>query len=293
MARDFAERHHHIRVLNSAAERGKAGALNLAVAHSEAEIIVFTDARQTFTPDAISRLMEPFSDPNVGVVTGRLVVRRANLASVEGMRFYWGLETRLREAESKTGSVVGATGAIYAVRRSLVGEIPPNLILDDVYLPLRIAMQGYRIVMAPAAVALDEPATNQRAEYARKRRTMVGNIQLLRETPTLLSPVHNPLFLRYVSHKLLRLLTPVCCLGLLIASASLQGVLYRVFFATELLAFFAGAVGLRYRISALSLPAAFVLMHAAILAAFWRWRDDASTVWAQHTPSAVLLPVTR
>src|SRR5205823_326631 len=110
-----------------------------------------------------------------------------------------------------------------------------------------------------SAVAIDEPASNQHAEYARKRRTTVGNIQLLRQTPTLLSPFHNPLFVRYVSHKLLRLLTPLCCLALLIASASLREPFYRAFFAGELFAFLAGGVGLRYRIPMLSFPAAFVL----------------------------------
>jgi cellulose synthase/poly-beta-1,6-N-acetylglucosamine synthase-like glycosyltransferase len=291
IARGLAERHKRIRVLNSPADCGKAGALNLAVASSDADIVVFADARQTFERDAVARLIEPFSDPAVGAVTGRLIVRRAELTSVEGVRLYWGLETRLREAESKTGSVVGATGAIYAARRALVDEVPPNLILDDVYVPLRIAMRGHRILMAPTAVAFDEPARNQRAEFARKRRTMVGNIQLLRTMPSLLLPIRNPLFARFVSHKLLRLLTPLCCFGLLIASASLHAPIYRTFFAAELLGFLAGAVGLRYRIPALSFPAAFVLMHAAILAAFWRWRSDASSVWAQHGRSTALPPV--
>jgi biofilm PGA synthesis N-glycosyltransferase PgaC len=293
IAREFAARYSLIRVLISPADEGKAGALNRAVACCDTDIIVFADARQTFSVDAIARLVEPFSDPTVGGVTGRLVVQRASLTSVEGVRLYWGLESRLRDAESRTGSVVGATGAIYGVRRALVEEIPPNLILDDVYLPMRIAMQGHRIVMACAAIAVDEPSNNQRAEFARKRRTMVGNIQLLRAAPALLSPIHNPLFVRYFSHKLLRLLTPVCSVVLLLASGSLREPLYAAFFVAELTAFFAGVMGLRYRISVLSLPAAFVLMHAAIVAALWHWRDDASTVWVQPTPSATVPPAAR
>ena len=292
IARDCAARHPFIRVLNSVADSGKAGALNFGVAHSDSDVVIFADARQTFLDDAIARLVEPFSDPTVGAVTGRLVVQPANLASVEGVRLYWGLESRLREAEGRTGSVVGASGAIYAARRPLIAELPANLILDDVYLPMRIAMRGYRVVMAPSAIAVDQPAADQNAEFTRKRRTMVGNIQLLRALPTLLSPFHNPLFVRFVSHKLLRLLTPVCSLVVLIASLSLRQPLYTAFFAAELTAFVIGAIGLRYRFAVLSLPAAFVLMHAAIIAAFWRWRADASSVWAQPASSAVLPPAT-
>ena len=290
VARQMARTEPRVRILTSPADRGKAGALNMAAAHTAADVIVFADARQTFAPNAVAQLVEPFLDPGVGAVTGRLEVRRANLASVEGVRLYWGLETRLRDAEGRSGSVIGATGAIYGVRRSLFEEMPPNLILDDVYLPLRIAMRGHRVVMAPRAVAFDVPARDQKAEYARKRRTMVGNIQLLGVIPGLLSPVRNPVFLRFVSHKLLRLLTPFCFVALLGLSAFLPGWPYRMFFAAELGLYLSGFVGLSVSVAALSVPAAFVLMHGAIFAAIWRWNDDAARVWTQPTLSGAIRP---
>jgi cellulose synthase/poly-beta-1,6-N-acetylglucosamine synthase-like glycosyltransferase len=282
-----------VRVFTSPADRGKAGALNVAVAKIATDLVVFADARQTFAPDAVARLVEPFSDPGVGATTGRLEVRRADLASVEGVRLYWGLETRLRDAEGRSGSVIGATGAIYGIRRSLFQEMPPNLILDDVYLPLRIAMLGHRVVMAPRAVAFDVPSGAQKAEYARKRRTMVGNIQLLGVIPGLLSPVRNPVFMRFFSHKLLRLLTPFCFVALLCLSAFLPGWPYRLFFAAELGLYLSGALGLRVSVAALSVPAAFVLMHAAIFAAVWRWNDDAAHVWGQPILSGAVRPAPR
>jgi cellulose synthase/poly-beta-1,6-N-acetylglucosamine synthase-like glycosyltransferase len=290
VARQVGRTEPRVRILTSPADRGKAGALNMAAAHTAADVIVFADARQTFAPDAVARLVEPFSDPDVGAVTGRLVVRRGDLASVEGVRLYWGLETRLRDAEGRSGSVIGATGAIYGVRRSLFQDMPPNLILDDVYLPLRIAMLGHRVVMAPRAVAFDVPSQDQKAEYARKRRTMVGNIQLLAVIPGLLSPVRNPVFMRFVSHKLLRLLTPFCFVALLGVSALLPGWPYRMFFAAELGLYLSGFVGLSVSVAALSVPAAFVLMHAAIFAAVWRWNDDAARVWTQPAVSGAIRP---
>jgi len=151
-------------------------------------------------------------------------------------------------------------------------------------------MRGHRVVMAPRAVAFDVPARDQKAEYARKRRTMVGNIQLLGVIPGLLSPVRNPVFLRFVSHKLLRLLTPFCFVALLGLSAFLPGWPYRMFFAAELGLYLSGFVGLSVSVAALSVPAAFVLMHGAIFAAIWRWNDDAARVWTQPTLSGAIRP---
>lgn len=278
--RDFAASDPRVSVVVSPAGQGKAGALNMAVAAAHGDLIVFADARQVFAPDAIAKLVRPFEDPEVGAATGRLVVDRGELASVEGVRFYWGLETRLRHAESCTGSVVGATGAIYGIRRRLFPEIPANLILDDVYVPMRIAMNDNRVVMALDALAYDVPAGNQRLEYFRKRRTMVGNLQLLRELPALLSPRQNPLFVRYISHKVLRLVAPFCFVAIFLVSAALPGLLYRSIFAAQLALYAFGMVGLRVSVRAFSLPSAFVLVHAAVFAAVWRWKQDASQVWA-------------
>ena len=279
IARQLALSEDRLRVTTSDPDQGKAGALNAGVAAASGDVVVFADARQTFAPDAVARLVEPFADPAIGAVTGRLLVDRGKLAPVEGVRFYWGLETRLRDAESRSGSVVGATGAIYAIRRLLFPGVPADLILDDVYVPMRIAMQGHRVVMAASALAHDVPAGNQRLEYARKRRTMVGNLQLLRVLPGLLSPARNPLFFRFVCHKMLRVLAPFCFVAMLCVSAVLPGPGYLVLFLVQLTAYILGGIGLIVSVRLLSIPSAFVLVHAAVFAAVWRWRDDASQVW--------------
>ena len=283
VARQLAQRDARVRTLVSPAERGKAGAIDAAMSATTAEVIVFADARQVFDRSAVARLVDPLSDPGVGAVTGRLLVRRSDTASVEGVRRYWALESRLRRAEGTSGSVVGATGAIYAARRRLIPAVPANLILDDVYIPLRIAMGGHRVVMAEDALAYDVPATDQQAEYSRKRRTMVGNIQLLRAIPGLLSPRRNPLFIRFISHKLLRVLSPFCFVALLCISALLDGWAYRAFFLSGLSVYLLGLLGLMSRGRILSFPAAFVLIHGAVFAAAWRWRADASDVWAHSS----------
>jgi hypothetical protein len=216
----------------------------------------------------------------VGGVTGRLLIASSDHAGVNGVGSYWKLETRLRMAEAQTGSVVGATGAIYAVRRSHFTPLPPAVILDDVFLPMAIVMQGRRMTMAPSAIAYDYPSHDYATEYRRRVRTLVGNIELLRIMPRLLSPVSNPIFGRYVSHKLLRLLTPLLCLGLLGSGLLAEGALYPIVAGLLLFLYGLGALGLVVRARMLALPSAFLLLHTAGIAALVRPARRAADVWA-------------
>jgi biofilm PGA synthesis N-glycosyltransferase PgaC len=290
VARGFAASADRVQVLESPASEGKSGAINRGVEAADSDVVVFADARQLFAQDAVSALVAPLADPDVGAVTGRLVIGRADCPAVEGVRWYWGMETWLRAAESRSGSVVGATGAIYAIRRSVFRPIPPNTILDDVYVPLQIGIAGHRIVMAEDAVAFDVASGTQGTEYRRKRRTMVGNIQLLTSLSGLLSPFENPLWFRFISHKLLRVLMPVCLLGMLALSAFLSAALYQWLFAAELAVYVLGVVGLVFPLRPLSFPAAFLLVHCAILAAVFRWNQNASHVWSPSESVATTLP---
>ena len=279
LARERARQDVRVRVLVTPAEGGKSAALNAGVAAAVGEYVVLTDVRQVFDGGAIAHLLEPFTDRQVGAVSGRLVLGRGTDAAVEGLRWYWTLETMLRKAESETGSIVGATGAIYAIRASAFESFPPSLILDDVYLPMHIAMRGARVVLADRALAFDSASVDDRTEYYRKRRTMVGNIQLLRAMPRLLSPTRNPMFVRFLSHKVLRLGTPAYCVGIVALAGLLSGPVYTVAFWSGILVYTAGFLGLLVRSRVLAGPAAFLLMHLAILSALVRFRQDADRVW--------------
>ena len=106
--------------------RGKAAVLNDLIASAEGEIVVFADARQRFEPAAIRALVANFADAEVGAVSGELHLRKRSGTSPggEGAGFYWKYEKFIRANESWTGSTVGATGAIYAIRRHLFEPIP-------------------------------------------------------------------------------------------------------------------------------------------------------------------------
>jgi cellulose synthase/poly-beta-1,6-N-acetylglucosamine synthase-like glycosyltransferase len=226
--------------------RGKAACLNDAVASSDGEIIVFTDARQELDAHAIRFLVENFADPKVGAASGELVFRTEGITGFgEGVDAYWRYEKFIREQESRLHSVVGVSGALYALRRECFREIPADTILDDVVIPMNAVMQGRRVVLDNRAKAIDLPSRDHRQEKVRKVRTLAGNYQLMTAHPGFFSPLRNPIFFQLVSHKVLRLLCPFCMVLLLIANALLapRSHAYQALLAAQLLAYALPALG--------------------------------------------------
>ena len=201
---------------------GKAAALNAAVARARYPILVFADARQRFAPDAIRRLVSHFRNPQIGAVSGELVLDCETSSEVstvaDGVGAYWKYEKWLRREEAAVGSTLGVTGAIYAMRRWLWQPLPANTLLDDVLGPMRVVLRGYRVTFDSLARAFDETAKNASAETRRKVRTLAGNFQLLGQEPRLLVPGLNPVWLQFMSHKVARLLVPYALIALLLSS---------------------------------------------------------------------------
>jgi cellulose synthase/poly-beta-1,6-N-acetylglucosamine synthase-like glycosyltransferase len=201
---------------------GKSATLNAGVNAARGEILVFADTYQRFEPDAIQHLVAAFADPRVAAVSGSLELRRS-----EGGRSlverYWAYERTLRLNESRVHSAVGVIGPIWAFRRSLWTPLPANLILDDVYTPMRVVLQGHRVAFSARARAheLRRPSIEQ--EYRRKVRTLTGVIQLCAWLPAVLLPLRNPIWPQFVFHKLLRLLTPYWVLAILVWGVALGG----------------------------------------------------------------------
>jgi cellulose synthase/poly-beta-1,6-N-acetylglucosamine synthase-like glycosyltransferase len=220
---------------------GKARALNAAVALARHEILVFADARQSFAPDALRALVAPFADPEIGCVSGELVLDceldGQSSAMGDGVGFYWKYEKWLRRQESTVASMLGVTGAIYALRRSLWRRLPSETILDDVLTPMRAALAGFRVVFEPRARAFDRVAGRASDEFHRKTRTLAGNFQLLAIEPRLLLPIVNPLWIQFMSHKVGRLVVPYALCLLLLSSVVLarESVIYSLAFAGQLL----------------------------------------------------------
>jgi poly-beta-1,6-N-acetyl-D-glucosamine synthase len=196
---------------------GKALALNAALREATGEILFLTDVRQALHPEALRNLVACFADPEVGVVSGELMIVQGETLEEANVGLYWRYEKWIRERLSERDSVIGATGAIYAMRRELATPLPPDTLLDDVYLPVAALFRGYRVILDRTAYAYDYP-TSLDAEFRRKVRTLAGNYQLIGFFPQLLRKA-NRLRFDFLSHKFARLFLPH--LMILIAVSSL------------------------------------------------------------------------
>lgn len=229
--------------------RGKASGLNRGVAAATGEIVVFADARQRFNRYALLRLVEPFADPSVAAVSGNLDIAPSEQGAGAGIDAYWKLERRIRRLESEWDSVIGCTGAIYALRRDAYAPLPEDTILDDVVIPMRALVAGRRVLFEPEAMAFDPQELAPEREQRRKIRTLAGNYQMLFRHPEWLLPWRNRAWWQLVSHKYLRLAGPLLLAACLLSSAWLAGesLFFRICLAGQLVCYAAALVGLAFR----------------------------------------------
>ena len=256
--------------------RGKAATLNDLMTRATQPVFAMMDARQRVEAGAISKLLENFADEQVGAVSGELVYETAAGAAQKGAESYWGYEKFIRLSESRVWAVPGATGALYAIRKELCEPIPENTLVDDVLIPMRAVLKGYRCLFEPAARVFDLPSARFGQEGVRKRRTLAGIWQLAGLEPRFFSFGSNPIAFQWISHKFLRLLTPFFVLAGLISLAGMawegqkasQGLLGAVGIAI-LVSFLAFWGGKRVKSRILGLFGAFFGVNWALLQAAW------------------------
>jgi biofilm PGA synthesis N-glycosyltransferase PgaC len=274
LVRDNARRDPRVQLLVGAVRQGKPSALNAMLAQARGEVLLMTDIRQPLEPVALRALVSRLADPSVGCVSGNLVLRGAT-----GAGAYWLYEKLIREAEGEFRGLVGVSGSIYAVRRADVEPLPPDTVLDDMWVPMKLRLAGRRVLFARDAVAYDTAADDDR-EFGRKVRTLAGNYQLFARLPRLLFPFLNPSWFETVSHKLLRLACPLALLGLagsttlgLTAQACDERVWEIVLWILAIgqIGFYVLALaGARASLPG-SLARTFVVLNAAAVVGGWRW----------------------
>lgn len=206
IVREFGDR---VRLFHTGERLGKTAGMNRLVAATTADYLVFSDANVSFAPDALPALLAPFADPDIGCVCGHLVYTRAagNVTASTGS-LYWRLEEAIKRLESQTGSVMGADGSIFALRRS-VHEPPPPDLIDDMYVSLAALSAGHRIVRVPDALAYEEAVSSPGEEMRRKIRIGCQAFNVHRALWPRLTRMAPLDLYKYISHKLLRWLTIV------------------------------------------------------------------------------------
>jgi biofilm PGA synthesis N-glycosyltransferase PgaC len=255
-----------IRVLADERRRGKPTSINTVLAAASGELLLLNDVRQPLSDTALGALAAALADPSVGCATGSLV-----LAGGAGSGVYWRYEHWIRRQESRFRGVVGMTGCIAMVRRAELAPLPADIILDDVWIPMQLALTGKRVAFVAEAEAHDDAFEDDR-EFKRKVRTLAGNYQLFARMPALLVPFRNPIWFETVSHKVLRLAAPWLMLALLALSlwgaAGGSGPL-QALVAAQMGGYGAAALGRRAgKLGAVART--FVVLNAAALVGLWR-----------------------
>jgi cellulose synthase/poly-beta-1,6-N-acetylglucosamine synthase-like glycosyltransferase len=179
---------------------GKVAGQDRAVRETTGEVLAFSDANALWAPLALRRLVRNFADPQVAYVCGQLRLEAADGTNKEGA--YWRYELKLRESESRLGSVTGGNGSIYAVRRSDYVEVDPRF-GHDLSLPYLMVQRGRRAVFEPEALAFEKPTPHIETEYRRKVR-MFEHCWLITLRGRMLRDVPPLYFAELVSHRVLR-----------------------------------------------------------------------------------------
>ena len=264
-----------VRVIEFPSRRGKVSTISDCVRESRGEILVFTDANTLLKPEAVALLVRHFHDPRVGAVCGELRLTSATgEAHSEGI--YWRYEVTLKILESRLNAVLGANGAIYAVRKELFPDVSMGLVTDDFVIPMKIRAEGHRVLYDPEAVATEQAPGSARDEFRRRTRIGAGNWQALRHCARLLLPGKGFVSLAFWSHKVLRWFAPFLLAAALIANAFLlSSPLWQCVFAAQV-AFYAAALA-GYVLRKLHLPSGpltlasyFVTINAALAVGFAR-----------------------
>ncbi len=230
ISRRYGER--GVRTLDFSERRGKLSVVEDCVREARGEVIVLTDANTRLQPAAVANLVRHFDDRRVGAVCGELRLGGKE-AGNEGI--YWRYEVALKTLENRLNAVLGANGALYAVRRELFPDLPRHLITDDFVIPMKVRAGGYRVVYDPEAVAEEDAPVSAAAEFRRRMRIGAGNWQALRHCGALLAPWRGWVALSFWSHKVLRWLTPYLLVAAFAANALLLAhPLWRVVFAGQL-----------------------------------------------------------
>jgi cellulose synthase/poly-beta-1,6-N-acetylglucosamine synthase-like glycosyltransferase len=272
---------------------GKPGVLNKLLPRARGEIVVFCDANTEFEPDAIRALVRHFRRPEIGCVCGELRLR-ARGGQASGEQLYWRFETLLKFLESRLNMLVGANGAVFAIRRSLFRPIPADGIVEDFLIAMNVRAAGYRVVYEPEAIAWEEVAPSARHEFRRRVRIGAGNFHALRHTWRMLHPKAGGVALAFWSHKVCRWLVPLFMATAEISALILSGEPVYAGAAAlgamlVLLAVLGHRLDLRKRYWApVSIPYYFLSMNLALLLGLIAFgRGTQSIVW---TPTARTAP---
>jgi len=250
---------------------GKIGAILKTVPCLSSDIIVFSDANTMYAPDAVRKLVRSFNDAEVGAASADVILQNVETTFGRSESSYYSYERWIQRKESEIGSIIGADGGMYAIRRELFKAPSPNIILDDFVISMNVALQGKRVVFDEDALGFERSTITHKEEFIRRSRVIAGAVQALKQAEGIPGPGQPGLFFSFLSHKLLRWLVPFFLIAMFFSNGILAACSgsfhYELTFGMQILLYFLGVIGFmsggegRFRL--LGLPFYFCLVNIA------------------------------
>jgi len=253
--------------------RGKVSAINDTVPKLESEVIIFSDANTMYQKDAVKKLVRNFSDPAVGAVSADVILHNEESTFGKSESLYYLYERWIQKNESNFGSLIGADGGMYAIRRKLFVPPSPNIILDDFVISMNTTLLGYRLVYEGEAVGHEKSTTSFKTEFLRKSRVIAGAVQSVMQKEGIPSLKQKEVFFCFVSHKYLRWIIPIILIILFIVNLFLMilsgELIYKSTFIAQTVFYLLAVLDLfivkKYSIRLTSIPFYFCLVNGAAL----------------------------
>ena len=284
----FSAQNYHAHIFE--VNRGKMSVLNDLIAASQDELLIMSDANTHFNPDVVHKLVNHFKDEEIGAVCGELHLVDAKSGDNKDS-LYWRYEQVLKFHESRLGALLGANGAIYAMRKSLFKPLPANTIVDDFQIVMNIAKQKYKTLYDPQAIAIEEVAPDLSSEEGRRIRIGLGNYQAFFSMGWALNPLLGWRFLAYISHKVCRWFVPHLMIIAFISNCLLlENSIYQISMIGQIIFYVIAYYGIKRQKSGkkvnslVGLIAFFVSMNTALLKGFIRYfNSNVQGTWERTT----------
>lgn len=279
-------------LLHQPERRGKVAAFQRAMQEVETAVVVSTDANTLVNPEALRRIVRHFADPKVGAVAGekRISMSEKADAGSAGEGIYWQYESFLKKWDAELWSVVGAAGELFAFRAEAYEDVPPDTLVEDFLLTMRIAQKGWRVQYEPEAFAVETSSASVAEELKRKVRIAAGGLQaVVRLAPLLNVFRYGILSFQYISHRVLRwTLAPLFLPILLVVNVLLAArgsFFYQIILLAQIVFYLAALAGYllerrKLKVKAFFIPYYFCVMNYSMYAGFVRLvRGRQSVLW--------------
>ncbi len=277
-----------IKLFHQKGRVGKTVTQNNAVEQSSGEIILFSDATTMYRRDVLNAMLPNLADETVGCVAGKLIyIDSAESGVGQGAKSYWNYETFIKENESRACSLIGASGCLYAVRKSAYKPMYPEA-CSDFLIATVLYEQGLRTVYEPTAICTEETNKNTDKEMKMRVRVILQTFTDLWRNRSMLNPFKSGFYaVELISHKVFRYAVPIFLILSLFSSfiLALHSSFFTIIFALQigfylmaLIAWFLERIGKSFGL--LAIPLYFVLTNVASLIGFYKFlRGERSARW--------------